>query len=460
MTAITSQLKFNLLLKSVKEQVEEHEKIGNISKFTKKFVKTEVEDFKNIKGVVYFQRAQREILKEVWDPADQLTFFNITIKQLPEYADLVLELTKDFNIEVAHAEHDLEIFFSHSGYNILQKILDKTDCDEDYASFFIGDLAGSPVTWRLKIWIQGLCTDNAYKVSENLTIKQTTSSDVENVFPWLMQANNPPAGTILEFTYASQERGNVDVDEAAESIVGCLRLFKQGSVFSAQTEAFPMTFFRELSQSGSSICPFVSVYKYRICEEDIPNLAILIAKTQPALPKMVFQQASELKNPIAIALERFNDALKEQRVIRRITSAIMCLEALYLKEKEFAELKHRLSQRTSTILLLAGLNPLKTSEDLKRGYTIRSKFVHGSIELQKYEDETLAGKILEYARISLLVFLQLNLSANGAKNNFLKKIDDGLLDSESHRNLKKEIEKSCFVYGLQDSNFDLPLIGS
>jgi hypothetical protein len=173
---------------------------------------------------------------------------------------------------------------------------------------------------------------------------------------------------------------------------------------------------------------------------------------------MVFRQASELMNPIAIALERFNDALKEQRVIRRITSAIMCLEALYLKEDETDELSFRLSQRTSAILLLAGLNPLETRDHLTRAYKIRNKFVHGSFKLQKYEDETLAGKILEYARVSLLVFLQLKVLADDDKKSFIKNIDNSLLDHESHMNLKNKIEKSCFIYGLQESNFELPLI--
>ncbi len=458
MTTSATQLKLELLLKRVEEEIDERKKIGGINKTTKKYYKREVDGFKNVEGVVSFQPTPaKEILKEEWDHADQFTFFDTMVKSLPEYADLILELKKDYNIEAARAEFDLMNFFLDSRYNILQNLMDETDSVEDCVSVFIEDLAGSPVTWKLKIWIKGLWVGGTYKVSENLTIRQTTASDVENV-PLLFSANNPPVGVILEFIYASQERGNVEVDEEADSILGCLRLFKLGSIFSAQTEAVPLTFVREVQQAHAPICPFAAVYTYRIGGEDIPNLATLITNTQPVLPKMVFQKASELNNPIAIALERFNDALKEQQVIRRITSAIMCLEALYLKEIEFDELKHRLSQRTSAILLLAGLNPLKTREDLKRGYTIRSKFVHGSIELQKYEDETLAGKILEYARVSLLVFLQLKLSANDTKNNFINKIDDSLLDQESHVNLREEIEKSCFIYGLQESNVELPLI--
>jgi hypothetical protein len=457
MTARTQQLKLELLLKSVREKIEEHKRSADFSKITKKVKRRQVKGFKNVDGVVSVQPSPpKEIL--VWDPTDQITFFNTTIKQLPEYADLVLELTKDYNIEAARAESDLQTFFSHPRYNVLQKLMDKTDSFENDINIFVGDLAGGPVTWRLKIWIKGLWTDDTYKISENLTIRQTTSSDVENVFPWLSSTNNPPVGTILEFTYTSQKRGNVEVDEEAGSILGCLRLFKLGSIFSAQTETFPMTFFRELSLGGSPICPFAAVYKYRIGREDIQNLVTFISNTQPMLPKMVFQKASELNSPIAIALERFNEALKEQRVIRRITSAIMCLEALYLKELD--ELSHRLSQRASAILLLAGLKPLKTREHLKRGYKARNKYVHGSTTLQKYEDDALAGKILEYARVSLLVFLQLKVLTDADKETFIDKIDDSLLDHESHINLKKEIEKSCFIYGLQDSNFDLPLMGS
>ncbi len=133
---------------------------------------------------------------------------------------------------------------------------------------------------------------------------------------------------------------------------------------------------------------------------------------------------------------RYQDALlKPEAVENKIAYGIMGLEALYLKAKEREELSHRLAQRIAKIFEVLGEQPVKIYNLIKKGYDIRSSFVHGSIlhgNLQ--EMKSLLDSTLELLRKSILVFLQVRKEKE--KDEFLSLIDNSLLDDQALGRLK------------------------
>ncbi|MBT9147686.1 MAG: hypothetical protein DDT32_01451 [Syntrophomonadaceae bacterium] len=97
------------------------------------------------------------------------------------------------------------------------------------------------------------------------------------------------------------------------------------------------------------------------------------------------------------------------------------------------------------MLRLFDFRPLEVYNALDQAYDIRSTFIHGSqIKSEEHKSTTeLANRVLEYARISLLIFLQLKSLVD--KDNFVSKIDNALLDENAYLKLK-ELVKSCTIY--------------
>jgi hypothetical protein len=95
------------------------------------------------------------------------------------------------------------------------------------------------------------------------------------------------------------------------------------------------------------------------------------------------------------------------------------------------ELKHRLAERVSIFLRLLGSQPdgYATYDTVSRGYSIRSKFIHGDSLKPKDQPEAnkIAPMILEYARASVLAFFQLKMP----KKELLKQLDRAIVDPSS-----------------------------
>ena len=124
---------------------------------------------------------------------------------------------------------------------------------------------------------------------------------------------------------------------------------------------------------------------------------------------------------------------------------ISCLEALFLKGGELSELSRRLYQRVSMLLKQFGFNPLLISKILKKAYKIRSKYSHGlKVDFNKEnikEVNEFKIKVMECARISLLIYLQ--LVGNISKENLLDLIDNSLLNDATYNKLNKLTKDNC-----------------
>jgi len=144
------------------------------------------------------------------------------------------------------------------------------------------------------------------------------------------------------------------------------------------------------------------------------------------------RQTEVVKNPADLAFNRYSEAIfVAGSLVVRITAGITCLEALFLKGPERSELSYKLSLRVASLLRLFGFNALEVQTNIHRAYEIRSTHIHGGeVEKERLKDaDDLCRKILEYSRLAVLTFLQLQSTV--AKDEFLGNWT-GLFLSQSH----------------------------
>lgn len=140
-----------------------------------------------------------------------------------------------------------------------------------------------------------------------------------------------------------------------------------------------------------------------------------------------------------IAYTRYSDALIQDRPSERaITLAMTALEALFLEAE--SELIHRLAQRVSVFLRVLGtqLDVQRTYDNVKKGYKIRSTFIHGgSLQAKdRPKADSLEPILLEYSRQCTLAFFQ----TTTPKGDLLRQIDRAMIDPAGAAELMTTLE--------------------
>ena len=148
-------------------------------------------------------------------------------------------------------------------------------------------------------------------------------------------------------------------------------------------------------------------------------------------------------NHLALAYERYCDALLRDNLFeKKIASAVMGLEALFLPEKPSSELRYRLSMNTGKIMGAIGENALEVKEKMATAYDIRSIYAHGS-KVNKKEEDKIKEEfgstlnfiliILGYLRKSILVYILLGLKKDAVQN----LLGEAMLDKSKEKELLK-----------------------
>ena len=182
-------------------------------------------------------------------------------------------------------------------------------------------------------------------------------------------------------------------------------------------------------------------YKYGLTAGDTENLTEFIARIEPLIFSEIIDKSADEADYISIAHDRFCDALFKPVVPEnRLATAIMALEALYLKENELSELTERLSQRVALALEPFGYKTLEVYHFVKKSYNIRSRFVHGS-KIEQKEIGELPEKILDYCRVSIIIFLQLHNELD--KEKIINLIGKSLLDDAKKKEFHEIINDKC-----------------
>jgi hypothetical protein len=206
-------------------------------------------------------------------------------------------------------------------------------------------------------------------------------------------------------------------------LLAAIRLTK---LCSASSETYEMGITAPLEMeegSMASIAPIQSLMPTVLTSGDGPLLAALSQTLWKRLPPEGLPALNDPGNPgsAAIAYLRYVDAMTIDAPIieRRITNAVVGLEALFLPERADGELSFRLRMSVARIMSEFGYDGPTVVHRVKDAYAVRSAYVHRGLltTKSKAKVERTAGpiqkllpEILEYLRLSILICMLSNLS--------------------------------------------------
>jgi hypothetical protein len=221
----------------------------------------------------------------------------------------------------------------------------------------------------------------------------------------------------------------------AQKATVLLRLFKVCSVRFSRHTWETLSPFAMIVGSGGTMEPIWGAnHEIVLTKESGDTLQQFWNSVEPKLPAELREPSSQNVTTVSIAYERYCDSLLSNHPIeRKITFAIMGLEAIYLRELEVQELMYRLQLRVCKTLSKLDFKNKEVRSDLKEGYNIRNSYVHGGhlsdkekIKLEKkgIAVNELAYKLLDYLRISIL---HLIISKQG-KTEFMDLLEDSFIE--------------------------------
>ena len=424
---------------------------GKIHKVKQVYFTTKIEKFEYDKGVKGYSASSDHIEKEEWNWINILITVEDSIKKLPSFKNVAKSMSEIYAKTQSQTEFWLSRFCAILARKFLEGLTDETVVD--LITTFINDIEGSPKTWNPTVWLQGIWLGiDKIQPIDRIVFRRPTPKDLQFEYPAYIVSPlsagtffpRVSPSTILEIKHRAKNQR--EMHEELEKLTVTLRLYKVGSVEKIRTEWRSKTVISFGGTTFSSF-PIGEAYKYGLDSTDTEPLKNFIERIKPLIPVEAIRGGTESVDYTVIAIRQYQDSiLKPETHEGRLTKAIMSLEALYLKPMEAGELAHRLSQRVARTLSLLGYQPLEVYNIVGRAYDIRSKFIHGS-QIKKEERQNIANlaeKIIDYARISIVIHLQLR-AGDVDKERFLALVDNSLLNENALTKLKKLVKEKCTV---------------
>ena len=410
------------------------------------YVKQKISNLNYVKGITGFQTDPEFVTKEKWRWKDELEFEK-KIEAFKSFQETIEKIVKTYNVEETKAK-SLVIKFAREITNVsIDVSIDEINKDKviERISLFISDLEDNPILWQPVVWINGIWMEtDSIKIRDNILLRKPESNDLEFEYPYNSFVphgiHNWPSA-ILEFKF--REKYPRSVQNKINSVIAALRLFKLGSIESLRTRLNANSIGRIFGGTVFQSNLISAHYNYGLTEGDTETLTKFITSIEPLIYSKIIDKSADEADYISIAHDRFCDALLKHVVPEnRLATAIMALEALYLKEKELSELTERLSQRVALALEPFGYKTLEVYNLVKKSYDIRSRFVHGS-KIEQKEIGELPEKILDYCRVSIIIFLQLHNEID--KERIINLLGKSLLDDTEKKEFHKIINDKCLI---------------
>lgn len=433
----TSLLK---LARMTAKTAEESKASGRIKKSAVPFLRQKMTNFTYNEGAIGFQSSFEQVNKEEWPLVVLFQDLN-SLKAVGEFNEAVRAL----------ATPQAELWVFRFTQTIFGRALNGLSDDEitDLTFRFIRDVEGSPNLWRPVVWLNGIwLSDEKVSLGNGSLLRRPQPVDLEReidmrffpIGPTSTPWNQLPMA-ILE--YRCKATNEPEAQYQLERFLTALRLFKVGSVASIRVAWESDSVLMNLGGTQFTWSPQPTAFKYPFGNADKIQFDKFVEVISPLIPDEFVRPTGATTDYLVTALQRYNDALmKPEAPVSRITSAIMCLEALLLRKEEQGELEHRLAQRLARTLEFLRYQPLEVYHTLKRAYEIRSNYVHGSpIPKEQLEEaNTLSPKIVEYARLSVIINLRVHPEME--KEKFLSLLDSSLLSEKAKADSKELITKA------------------
>jgi hypothetical protein len=397
---------------NISKVAEESVRKGLLSRRWQLFRKLVVSDFRYGPSGSGYNTKQSTTARQVWDPFDIHDFYKSNIEKLLELEKLADSISRRYGTKPAQAGYKVKML----AMAILGRTLDGMKEKElnDLILAFSNDVSGGPTEWRVKSHIEGIWLEpERVELHESTVLRKPTPEDFERELPADIADVDLPhkascvPGGILECDIRATS--DLEREAWAKREMLALQLFDVGSIHPLITHYIPASFLA-ISFSTLTNIGYVATKKYLIGSERVSILQTFTREARRIIPLDEFLLDSVPKDYLTMAIQRYSEALlKPDPPESRLTLAIMGLEALYLKSEERSKLRRRLSQRTSTCLASFSFGPSQVADDVAEAYQTRSTYVHGGLlkESERPLIEKTLDRILNYLRVSIIIFLQI-----------------------------------------------------
>ena len=308
---------------------------------------------------------------------------------------------------------------------------------------------GGKLNWNGRLWLNGLTVSEPIEVKAGFVLRPATDEDLSTSGPtnviqsgWTFQALPGVPDSILEVDCSACDRP----DFRREIVT--LSLFRVAAVEITQDTWKSDSVFTYHGSRGEYRISARFTEPYKLTKSDGPALAAFLEEMPNDLPTKPIGHHDTAK---WIGLKNYFRALLTATDLEeRLGQAVASLEASLLSGVK-DELTFRLSVRTASLLRCAGLNPTEVFNNTRLAYGLRSRYAHGehfgAQQLQQAQD--LCPRIMEYARLTVVKFLQLPERAE--REEILKKLDLALLGDKERQNLEDKLKGGLWDYALSES---------
>ena len=395
-----------------------------------------------------------------WDQVT--TTIEQEIKKASLYNEALTKIGSIYGIEEKECDYYLSIFINVVTSKILESEIRNKASLEPYILLFIRELNKEDQRYTVIAKIKGIILEpESIQLDSNTLLRKPAQEEIES-FP---AVDSPYSGkygfnapsAIVELTGMSPPNlvGMKDTLEVYIAI-SILSLFRVGGVEFIEYDTHVDSMFPSTGISMKKI-HFLKSGDCLVKNEDVEPLKLFWSKMKRAtLPSSVYVGKQKKPDELSIAYDRYSDSLERGIIEKRISSAVMGLEALYLGEnpQDRGELRYKLGMRVGKLLSLVGYSPIEAKQKTRAAYDIRSTYVHGGIlkgeNRQEYEKKygdlnEFCKTIIDYLRASIVA----RLLRKTSKASLIQKIDDSFLDSAK----EEEIRKLLFMpYSKETSN--------
>lgn len=410
-----------------------------------------------------------KLLKPAWYEA--ITVIEQETKKLNIYDEISTIICSTYGMEKASLDYYLSKLIDVVAWKILEgEIADKSSL-APYVLSFLKDINHEEQGYKVIAQIQGVILQpEAIQLDENTLLRKPTREDIEterhaespfseepifytptaiieltgttlsNSIPWKVEVPIKINNTVALTLSVREDLGIFDA-------IAILRLFRVGGVEFIKWD----THIDSVPPSTHTSAKRIYILKsgsYLVRNKDVETLKTFWANMKRVkLPESAHHFPRKEPDELSIAYDRYCDSLDVGIIEKRISSAVMGLEALYLGEdpQDRGELRYKLGMRVGKLLSLIGYSPSEAKQKTRAAYDIRSTYVHGGIlkgkNRQEYEKKygdlnEFCKTIIDYLRASTVA----RLLRKTSKTSLIDKIDDSFLD------IKKEEEISELLF--------------
>ena len=392
-------------------------------------------------GVRNLGRQGDRFLKPLWNTNDVFQ----EIYKLSIYSDTEKAILEDYNLPENEIFLYLHQLIAMLATNILMRKVKTVTDTTKYIDLFLKDLNGEKQACNAKVQLKGLkLQPNSIQLGDNVRLSKPNRKDFETEETEYLRERlaQDPTAFLHVAVYAKGKDSSIALQNEIDKAITILRLFRVGAVQDmrrSETTASVIGFAASELMRGKLLG---SADKYLVTRRDAKILKRFWANTKKVgLPDSAYSASQKESDALSIAYQRYTDSLDTHLFEKRISSAVMGLEALYLDEID--ELPYRLSIRVGKLLSLTmdGSNPSEIRDNVKVAYKIRNKYVHGAIlkaeDKRKLEEKLgdlneFSKRIMDYLRASIVALLR-----RPNKKSLIQKIDDSFLDSNKDKEIKK-----------------------